>query len=77
METQGQSVKLVPMTDTEAFEAVGYDTAARCLVLKLHDGTTIRMEKVPQFRYQGLMGSPRKDAYFRAFIKGQFLSKPV
>jgi hypothetical protein len=76
METQTQSVKLVSM-NTEAFEAVGYDIASRSLVIKLHDGTTIRLEKVPQFRFQGLMSSPRKDAYFRAFIKDQFVSKPA
>ena len=76
METPLQSVKLVPV-ETEAFEAVGYDPASRCLYMKLRDGTTVRLEKVPQFRFSGLLSSPRKDAYYRAFIKDQFLTKPV
>ena len=76
METQTQSVKLVPM-EMEGFAAVGYDPNSRCLFMKLRDGTTVRLEKVPQFRYSGLLSSPRKDAYYRAFIKDQFLSKLV
>jgi hypothetical protein len=76
METHAQPVKFVPM-ETDAFEAVGYDSASRCLFMKLRDGTTVRLEKVPQFRFAGLLSAPRKDAYYRSFIKGQFLSKPV
>jgi hypothetical protein len=76
MEMPNQHVKLVP-TDSEGFEAVGYDASARCMIMKLRDGTTIRLENVPRFRYSGLLSSPRKDAYYRAFIKGHFLTKNV
>ena len=58
------------------FESVAYDDLTHTLYIKLRDAPTLRFEKVPLFRYQGLMSAPRKDAYFRTFIKDQFLSKP-
>jgi hypothetical protein len=32
---------------------------------------------VPGFRYDALLAAPRKDAYYRTFIKDRFLTKPV
>ena len=69
-------VKLVPV-DAEQFESIGYDDATRSLVVKFRDSTTMRFEGVPRFRYSGIMAAPRKDAYYRSFIKNQFLTKPI
>ena len=56
---------------------IGYSDATRTLYIKFRDGTTLRFEKVPRFRYQGLLAAPRKDAYHKTFIKDQFLTKPT
>lgn len=74
MEIAAQSVKLAPV-DADLFESVGYEDLTHTLYLKLRDGTTLRFQKVPRFRFTGLMGAPRKDAYFKTFIKDQFLFK--
>jgi hypothetical protein len=76
METAAHSVKLAPV-DADLFESVGYEDLTHTLYLKLRDGTTLRFHKVPHFRYAGLLGAPRKDAYFKTFIKDQFLSNPA
>ena len=76
MDFQTQPVKLVPV-DAELFESIGYDDAARCMVVKFRNASTIRFEKVPRFRFQGILAAPRKDAYFKSFIKDQFLSKQI
>jgi hypothetical protein len=75
MEPIGHSLKLAPV-DADLFESVGYEDLTHTLYLKLRDGTTVRFQKVPRFRYMGLLGAPRKDAYFMTFIKDQFLSNP-
>jgi hypothetical protein len=76
MDFQTQQIKMTAV-DADLFESVGYEDATRTMVVKFRDGTTIRFEKVPRFRLQGILSAPRKDAYFRSFIKNQFLSKQV
>jgi len=63
--------------DADLFESVGYSMASRRLYIKFRGAPTLYFEGVPGFRYQGLMSAPRKDAYFRTYIKSQFLSKEV
>ena len=72
MEIAAQTVKLAPV-DADLFESVGYEDLTHTLYLKFRDGTTLRFHKVPRFRFTGLMGAPRKDAYFKTFIKDQFV----
>lgn len=76
METVAPSVKLAAV-DAEFIESVGYEDLTHTLVLKFRDGSTIRFHKVPHFRFSGLMSAPRKDAYFKTFIKDHFLSRSV
>jgi hypothetical protein len=76
MNIPGHELKLASV-DADLFESVGYEDLTHCLYVKFRDATTLRFEKVPRFRYQGLMAAPRKDAYFRAFIKDQFISRPA
>ena len=72
-----QSVKMVPVDATD-LESVGYIIATRQLYVKVRQGGgTLCFEKVPGFRYQGLINAPRKDAYYRTFIKHSFLATPV
>jgi hypothetical protein len=75
MESAVHSVKLVPV-DAEQIESVGYEDLTHVLHLKLRDGTTLHFQKVPRFRFTGFMGAPRKDAYYKTFIKDQFLIRP-
>lgn len=63
--------------DADLIEAVGYLTAGRKLYVKFRTSPALCYEGVPGFRYQGLLSAPRKDAYFRSFIKDQFLAKEV
>jgi hypothetical protein len=70
----GQAVKMVPVK-AALFEAIGYDGSARTLHIKMLDGSTLRFENVPHFRYDGFFTAPRKDAYYNTFIKGKFLTK--
>ena len=76
MDFQTQSVKMVPV-DAELFESIGYDNATRCMIVKFRDSRTMRFEKVPRFRFQGILAAPRKDAYYRSFVKDQFLTKQI
>jgi hypothetical protein len=76
MDLHAQPVKMVPV-DADLFESIGYVDFAHCLRIKFRNSPTMRFEKVPRFRYQGLLAAPRKDAYYRTFIQNQFLSKPV
>ena len=76
MDPLAHPIKMAPV-DAEQFESVGYTDATRTLYIKFRNGTTLRFEKVPRFRYQGLMAAPRKDAYHKTFIKDQFLTKPM
>jgi len=61
--------------DADQFESVGYMDGSRTLVIKFRNAPAMRFEKVPRFRYQGLLAAPRKDAYYKTFIKDQFLTK--
>jgi hypothetical protein len=70
------SVKWVPV-DADQFEAVGYALAGRKLYVKFRGSPALCYEGVPGFRYQGLLAAPRKDAYFKSFIKSSFLAKEV
>ncbi len=63
--------------DADLFESVGFGETTHCLYIKFRNAPTLFYEKVPRFRYQGLLAAPRKDAYYKAFIQNQFLSKPV
>jgi KTSC domain len=72
----GQTVKWVPV-DADQFEAVGYALAGRKLYVKFRGSPALCYEGVPGFRYQGLLSAPRKDAYFKSFIKSSFLAKEV
>jgi len=50
---------------------------SRKLFVKFRDSSTLYFEGVPGFRYQGLLSSPRKDAYFKTYIKDCFLAKTM
>lgn len=76
MMQQNQPVKMVPV-DADLFEAVGYVTGARQLHIKFRNSPALCFNNVPGFRYEGLLAAPRKDAYYKTFIKDFFISKPV
>ena len=76
MEPLTQAMKFVTV-EADLFQSVYYDEINHTLYMKFRDSPTLKFEKVPRFRYNGLMGAPRKDAYFKTFIKNQFLTKPV
>jgi hypothetical protein len=76
MDIQAQPAKMVPV-EADLFEAVGFVDNTHCLYIKFRNAPTLCYQKVPQFRFQGLLGAPRKDAYYKSFIKDQFLAKPV
>jgi hypothetical protein len=69
-------VKWVPV-DADQFEAVSYALAGRKLYIKFRSAPALCYEGVPGFRYQGLLAAPRKDAYFKSFIKSSFLATPM
>jgi len=68
-------VKMVPV-EADSFVAVGYATTARKLYITFQKGDTLIYDNVPGFRFEGLMAAPRKEAYFKTFIKDVFISKP-
>jgi KTSC domain len=76
MDTQPHAVKMASV-ESDLFESVGYDDGSRCMIVKFRNAPTMRFEKVPRFRYQGLLSAVRKDAYYKTFIKDQFLSKTI
>jgi hypothetical protein len=76
MATFTQPVKMEPV-DADLFEAVGYVPKTRQLVIRFRNAPTLGFDNVPGFRFEGLLKAPRKDAYYRAFIKDRFLTKPV
>ena len=71
-----QPVKMLPV-DAETFESIGYVGSTRSLYIKFRNSPTLCFNDIPAFRYSGLMAAPRKDAYFRSFIKDRFLAKEV
>lgn len=66
--------KMTPV-DADSFESIGYSIGNRRLYVKFRNAPTLYFEGVPGFRYQGLLTAPRKEAYFKTYIKNQFLSK--
>jgi hypothetical protein len=76
MDTQARPFKMVPV-DADLFESVGFVDSTHCLFIKFRNGPTQCFEKVPRFRFQGLIAAPRKDAYYKSFIQNQFLTKPA
>jgi hypothetical protein len=76
MELPPQHIKMLPV-DADQFESVGFMETGHSLYIKFRNAPAVRYEKVPRFRFQGLLAAPRKDAYFKTFIKDQFLSKQV
>ncbi|HUA38623.1 MAG TPA: KTSC domain-containing protein [Candidatus Sulfopaludibacter sp.] len=76
MEPTPQAVKMMPV-DSDLFEAVGYIPRNRQLYIKFRNSPALCFDNVPGFRYESLLSAPRKDAYYRTFIKDRFLTKPV
>lgn len=74
MDTYGQSLKMLPV-ESDQIEAVGFIEQTHSLYIKFRNSPPMLFEKVPSFRFQGFLAAPRKDAYFRTFIQGHFLSK--
>lgn len=74
--TNPGAVKMTAV-NADTIESVGYATAGRRLYVKFRNSPAVCFEGVPNFRYQGLLAAPRKDAYFRTYIKDQFLTKEV
>ena len=74
MDAQSQC-KMVSV-QAEQIESVGFSDTSHTLFIKFRNAPGLSFEKVPRFRFEGLMAAPRKDAYFRTFIQNQFLSKP-
>ncbi len=70
------SVRMTPV-DAQMFESVGYAMASRKLFVKIRGSPTLCFEGVPGFRYQGLLSAPRKDAYYKTYIKDRFLAKEL
>ena len=73
MATPLPDVKMIPV-DADLFESVGYVESSRQLFVKFNHGPTLCFNNVPNFRYRGFLDAPRKDAYFKTFIKDRFLS---
>jgi hypothetical protein len=63
--------------DADLFDAIGYASSTRRLYIKFRNSPALYFENVPGFRYDGLLAAPRKDAYYRTFIKDRFLTKPA
>jgi hypothetical protein len=76
MATVAQPVKMMPV-DADLFEAIGYVPKTRQLYVKFRNSPALCLDNVPGFRYEGLLAAPRKDAYYRTFIKDRFLTKPA
>ncbi|HZT21679.1 MAG TPA: KTSC domain-containing protein [Verrucomicrobiae bacterium] len=69
-------IKMVPV-DADLFEAIGYLPQTRQLFIKFRNSPALCLDNVPGFRYEGLLAAPRKDAYYRTFIKDRFLARTV
>ena len=76
MTPKPKEIKMVPVGADE-FESVGYVIGVRQLYIKFRNSPVLCFNNVPGFRYEGLMSAPRKDAYYKTFIKHFFISKPV
>ena len=71
-----QPVKMMSV-DAEAIESIGYVDGSRTMYIKFRGGRTLCINNVPRFRYQGMLASPRKDAYYTTYVKDRFLMKEV
>jgi len=67
-------VKMMPV-ESDLFESIGYQIGTRQLYIKFRNSPTVCFSNVPGFRYEGLLAAPRKDAYFKTFIKDVYISK--
>jgi KTSC domain len=76
MAIQAPALKMVPV-ESDLFESIGYVTGSRQLYIKFRNTPALCFNNVPGFRYEGLLNAPRKDAYYKTFIKDFFISKPV
>jgi hypothetical protein len=76
MATPLPDVKMIPV-DAQMFESIGYVETSRQLFIKFSPESTVCFNNVPGFRFRGLLDAPRKDAYFKTFIKDRFLTKEV
>jgi hypothetical protein len=63
--------------DADLFESIGYADGTRMLHIKFRNSPAMCFQKVPRFRYEGLLAAPRKDAYYRSFIQNKFMTKPA
>ena len=68
-------VKMMPV-EADTFVAIGYAANTRQLFITFAKGGTLVYANVPGFRYDGLLAAPRKEAYFKTFVKDIFISKP-
>ena len=75
MDAQSPQCRMVAV-QADQIESVGFADASHTLFIKFRNSQGLSFEKVPRFRFEGLMAAPRKDAYYRTFIQNQFLSKP-
>lgn len=73
---QPGAIKWTPV-DADQFESVSYSNSTRRLYIKFRNSPTLFFDGVPGFRVQGLLSAPRKDAYFRTYIKDHFLAKEL
>src|SRR5689334_8445154 len=71
MDLQAQHAKMVAV-DADLFESVGYEDLSHCLFIKFRNSPMLKYEKVPRFRFQGLLGAPRKDPTIRPLFKTSF-----
>ena len=74
MATEAQPVKMVSV-NADLFESIGYTTVNRQLYVKFRNSPALCFSNVPGFRFEGLLAAPRKDAYFKTFIKDMYISK--
>jgi hypothetical protein len=63
--------------DADLFESIGYLPKTRQLYVKFRNSPALCFDNVSGHRYESLLTAPRKDADYRTFIKGRFLTKAV
>ena len=63
--------------DAQMFESIGYSNSTRQMFVKFRGSPPMCFDGVPGFRFQGLMSAPRKDAYFKTYIKDRFQAKEL
>ena len=63
--------------DADLLESIGYEDGSRMLHIKFRNSPALCFQKVPRFRYEGLLAAPRKDAYYKSFIQNKFNTRPA